>query len=479
MRVSRWLVVVAVTMWTLGCGGGEDLAEPVPDADADDVTPHVDPFMPSDEPLEVAFSADDLAGFERVDGFVVSPVLEAGTALARVLVDAEVEAGASPRFELSADTRAWTPLRSEFSEDGLVIAVAEVAGAKGVRLRWPVDARVTAVRITGFDGLDEEPVVVDEVGSTEQALSSAFSGLGVQPRSAWGAGASASSTDKTRKYRAAVHHTVTRPDVGPSAIRHILALHRARGFKDVGYHFLITRDGTIWEGRPVDRIGAHAAGSGRNENPGNVGIVLVGCFEPGRDCDAVDRTGLRTPTDAMLRSLSKLLGTTARTFGFPIDRARIKGHQEWIPRHTACPGRTTMQRLDSVVAQARSSGSTGAPPPTPITGCGRLSPGQTLGRNQSVRSCDGRYALVMQADGNLVLYRSGRALWSTSTHGRGGSVATLQRDGNFVVYTPGGTPLWNSGTHRYPGSWLAVQDDGNVVIYSGRTPRWATYTQGR
>jgi hypothetical protein len=120
-----------------------------------------------------------------------------------------------------------------------------------------------------------------------------------------------------------------------------------------------------------------------------------------------------------------------------------------------------------------------APAPTPTPGCGRLSGGQSLGVNQSVTSCDGRFVLVMQGDGNLVLYQGSRALWATMTQGRGGAVAAMQGDGNFVVYTAGGSALWHTFTYRYPGAWLAVQNDGNVVIYSGTTPRWATNTGGR
>jgi hypothetical protein len=338
MRISHCLVMVGL----LGCSGS--VSEPV--------------FLPSAERLEVSFSADDIAAFERVDGFVVSPLLEATVPFERVLVDAQHEGGTVP-FEVLAGG-APAPLQVE-SEEGLLAGRVDVRATSRIRLRWPVSSgRVWVLRVTGLEQADVEPLTTDEVMTSRQALGSSFAALGVQPRSAWGAGGSAASSDGTRKYRAAVHHTVTRPDNGPAAIRHILSLHRARGFNDVGYHFLITRDGTIWEGRPVDRIGAHAG----NQNPGNVGIVLVGCFEPGRDCDSVDRSGLRTPTDAMLNSLARLLAVSGSTFGFPMDRSRVKGHQEWMPNHTACPGRTTMQRLDGVVAQARGGGGGGAPAPS-------------------------------------------------------------------------------------------------------------------
>lgn len=125
---------------------------------------------------------------------------------------------------------------------------------------------------------------------------------------------------------------------------------------------------------------------------------------------------------------------------------------------------------------ATSATACGAPPPPPSPGCGALQSGEALSAGQHKASCDGRFALVMQGDGNLVLYQSGRVLWHTATNGRGGQTAVMQPDGNFVVYSGGGVALWSSGTSGRVGSWLAVQDDGNLVVYQGGTPRWSSST---
>jgi hypothetical protein len=106
-----------------------------------------------------------------------------------------------------------------------------------------------------------------------------------------------------------------------------------------------------------------------------------------------------------------------------------------------------------------------AAPPSP-TGCTTIGAGQALGAGQSFRSCDGRFTLAMQPDGNLVLYMGSRALWSTRTNGRGGTLAVMQTDGNFVVYDGHDKALWASGTNGNSGSTLAVQDDGNLVVYA-------------
>ena len=48
-----------------------------------------------------------------------------------------------------------------------------------------------------------------------------------------------------------------------------------RGFRDIGYHFYITRDGEIHRGRPLEKVGAHC----RNHNSHSIGI----CYEGGLD----------------------------------------------------------------------------------------------------------------------------------------------------------------------------------------------------
>lgn len=119
-----------------------------------------------------------------------------------------------------------------------------------------------------------------------------------------------------------------------------------------------------------------------------------------------------------------------------------------------------------------------APPPAPPSGaCGLLSPGDALGPGEALTSCDGRFSLVAQTDGNLVLYQAGvGALWHTSTNGRELSAFVMQDDGNAVLYSVFGTPLWDSGTHGKAGAFLALQDDGNLVIYRGGTALWNSGT---
>ncbi|MFF1438968.1 protein kinase [Streptomyces sp. NPDC058295] len=88
----------------------------------------------------------------------------------------------------------------------------------------------------------------------------------------------------------------------------------------------------------------------------------------------------------------------------------------------------------------------------------------------------GARSLVMQADGNLVIYdQDHKARWASRTRGEGNS-ARFQADGNLVVYNSGGQPVWASRTDGHPGAVLVFQADGNVVITSGDTVLWSAGT---
>jgi hypothetical protein len=105
-----------------------------------------------------------------------------------------------------------------------------------------------------------------------------------------------------------------------------------------------------------------------------------------------------------------------------------------------------------------------------------MNPGDFLLPGQSRQSADGRFRLVYQVDGNLVLYQESNPLWATATFGTTPGFVAMQTDGNFVVYDSAGA-VWASNTWGHPGSFLVVQDDGNTVIYSaGSSPLWATNT---
>jgi hypothetical protein len=107
--------------------------------------------------------------------------------------------------------------------------------------------------------------------------------------------------------------------------------------------------------------------------------------------------------------------------------------------------------------------------------------GEGLAPGQGKWSCDGRFHLIYQGDGNVVLYDLvGQPLWSTRTNGQAAGLFAMQTDGNLVVYKPGGTAIWNTRTHGNGGAGLAIQDDGNLVIYdTSWRALWSSGTAGR
>jgi hypothetical protein len=102
---------------------------------------------------------------------------------------------------------------------------------------------------------------------------------------------------------------------------------------------------------------------------------------------------------------------------------------------------------------------------------------QTLNQEEFIVSPNGRYILVMQGDGNLVMYSKGRALWSSGTNRNNGAYLGIQGDGNMVIYkSDRRTPIWSTGTVG-DASKLVVQDDGNIVAYNNKgNARWASNT---
>jgi hypothetical protein len=101
---------------------------------------------------------------------------------------------------------------------------------------------------------------------------------------------------------------------------------------------------------------------------------------------------------------------------------------------------------------------------------------ETLSNDQTITSPNGRYSLIMQSDGSLVMYRNdGTIRFSMAKHG---TVAVMQADGNFVEYA-GSTALWSTGTAgccNHPGwpiPYLRITDDGNLRVESlGPAPAW-------
>ncbi len=116
----------------------------------------------------------------------------------------------------------------------------------------------------------------------------------------------------------------------------------------------------------------------------------------------------------------------------------------------------------------------------------------TLQQGEKLESDNGKYFAILQGDGNFVVYssknfnRRGKdfPIWSSRTNKKGVAPRRLvmQTDGNLVLYDKNNSPQWNSRTNgRGKGPFKAImQDDGNLVIYQANGKHtWATGTKGK
>lgn len=112
-------------------------------------------------------------------------------------------------------------------------------------------------------------------------------------------------------------------------------------------------------------------------------------------------------------------------------------------------------------------------------GGAQLNNGQTLQDGYYLTSGNVQYALIMQADGNLVLYSGSGALWASNTSGNPGAYLGVQSDGNIVIYNASGQAIWATNTNGQSTSYLVIQTDGNLVAYNtSGVAVWASNTGG-
>jgi N-acetyl-anhydromuramyl-L-alanine amidase AmpD len=118
-----------------------------------------------------------------------------------------------------------------------------------------------------------------------------------------------------------IHCSATPPgmDIGVKEIRgwHVTS----NGWDDVGYHYVIRRDGVVETGRPLDRAGAHTAG----HNTDSVGVCLVGGVEADRKTPEANYTAAQWST----------LETLVRKLLIRFPSASVHGHREFARK--ACP----------------------------------------------------------------------------------------------------------------------------------------------
>lgn len=117
-----------------------------------------------------------------------------------------------------------------------------------------------------------------------------------------------------RQINLIVVHCSATPEGRDVTAADINKMHIARGFKKIGYHYVVRLDGTVEKGRNENEIGAHVKGYNAN----SIGVCYVG----GVASDSKTPKDTRTP--AQKSALKKLLHTLKQRY----PNARIVGHRD-------------------------------------------------------------------------------------------------------------------------------------------------------
>ncbi len=153
---------------------------------------------------------------------------------------------------------------------------------------------------------------------------------GVRPRSAWAKGPPELDLMNPMlpvRYVTVHHDGLDRleegfsPDEMAARIELYRVGHRAKGWGDIGYHFVIDRTGVVWQARSLQWQGAHV----KDRNEGNVGILVMGNFE------------IQQPTPQQMQALRSHLHAVCAYYSVPWTR--VFSHREWPGAQTLCPGR--------------------------------------------------------------------------------------------------------------------------------------------
>ena len=124
-----------------------------------------------------------------------------------------------------------------------------------------------------------------------------------------------------RKITQIILHCSATPEGKDFTVQDVDKWHRQRGFRCIGYHFVIYRDGSIHEGRPIEEIGAHCTG----HNANSIGICYIG---------GVAKDG-KTPKDTRTEAQKKSLISLVSSLRSRFPEATVHGHCEFAAK--ACP----------------------------------------------------------------------------------------------------------------------------------------------
>jgi N-acetylmuramoyl-L-alanine amidase len=264
---------------------------------------------------------------------------------------------------------AWKAGPTPAAKDRALIALTEVeiedGDLKSAREHRRAVSNASYAELVEIDRrLEERPAAV--VAHANGGTAARPSGRGFSPpkingRETWNARPMSMRGDPEpmgKITRITLHHTADARAVGSTyaAVAERMKAYQTghqqtNKWADIGYHYVIDRQGRIWEGRELNWKGAHAGNGQANEN--NVGIALIGNFE---NAD---------PPAAQRDATEELVGWLAREYGIP--SSKIYGHAEvekmyGIPG-TCCPGKRfgpTLAGVKRAADRARAGGGAAA-----------------------------------------------------------------------------------------------------------------------
>lgn len=137
---------------------------------------------------------------------------------------------------------------------------------------------------------------------------------------------------QTRYINEIIVHCSATPEGKDFTVTDIKKWHLARGFSDIGYHYVIYRDGSVHTGRDESKIGAHCTG----HNSYSIGVCYIG------GCASDGKTPKDTRTDAQKTALVKLLKELKSRY----PKATIHGHREYANK--ACPSFDAKKEYSSI-----------------------------------------------------------------------------------------------------------------------------------
>ena len=128
-----------------------------------------------------------------------------------------------------------------------------------------------------------------------------------------------------RKIHKIIIHCTATPEGREVSVDTIRKWHLDRGWRDIGYHFVIGLDGELSEGRPIEQTGAHTKG----HNFDSIGIAYVGGVE------AEKKDGKWIPKDTRTLEQKEALDDLLCYLKILYSRAIVYGHNDFSNK--ACP----------------------------------------------------------------------------------------------------------------------------------------------